>query len=67
MEISDLNPGEKLIIESLRADKKIFDLIDVLSENYDHIEEGEETVKTFLNLLFENLSDFSEINLKAQT
>ena len=66
MELSDLNPKERNIIDSMRDDKKLGILIKQLIVNYYYEEEGEDTVKEFLDLMFQNLDDFSEANLRTE-
>ena len=65
MEISDLNLRERDVIENMRANKKVSDLVKLLTENYFHMEEGEEKVEVFLEMMFQNLDEFSEANLRA--
>lgn len=65
MEISDLNMSERNIIESMREDKKLSDLVRALIEEYFNVNDGEEKVDVFLEMMFQNLDDFSEANLKA--
>ena len=65
MEISDLNMRERNIIENLRENKKLSDFLKILTENYFHVNEGEEKIEVFLEMMFQNLDEFSEANLKA--